>query len=186
MVAMTTILLTSTTMIPTPESKFSTPEAKIESNSSITPTNEKDKPLTAIIPSREISADEIQKVKQAITIDGVDYLKKPVNIIATAYTASKEETGKTDGITASGLRASRGRTIATPYSIPFGTKIYIPDLILDKDNNGVYTAEDRGNTRYIKWINSDTMRIDVFMNTKSEAVEFGVKHYTGYILERVN
>ena len=100
-----------------------------------------------------------------------------MNIICTAYTASADECGNDSGITASGTQASVNRgTIAVPSDISFGTKIYIKEL------NRTLTAEDRGSQSYIRRINGNTIRIDIFMNSKAEAEAFGVKKYNGYIV----
>ena len=78
----------------------------------------------------------------------------------SAYTASDDQCGKSDGITASGTHVKQGRTIAAPSWIPFGTKVVI---------NGVsYVCEDRGG--YI----SDN-RLDIYMDSREDAVEFGRK-----------
>lgn len=45
--------------------------------------------------------------------------------------------GKSNGITASGAKATVGRTIAMSKNFPFGTRIYI-------EGYGIYTVEDRG------------------------------------------
>jgi len=75
----------------------------------------------------------------------------------TAYTASYEECGKTDGITASGVRATEGRTVACDF-LEFGTQI----MILGK----TYVVEDR--------IGSDhPSKLDVYMESKEEALKFG-------------
>jgi 3D (Asp-Asp-Asp) domain-containing protein len=104
--------------------------------------------------------------------------KKWINIIATAYTASAAECGNSKGITASGKKVSYSRgTIAAPKDIAFETKIVIPEL------NKTFVVEDRGNKNYIKRIDKDTIRIDVYMQTKAEAIKFGVKKLRGYIEE---
>ena len=46
--------------------------------------------------------------------------------------------GNTKGITASGIEATVGYTVATDKSIPFGTTLYI-------EGYGYYIVEDRGN-----------------------------------------
>ena len=78
----------------------------------------------------------------------------------SAYTASDDECGKSDGITASGTHVQQGRTIAAPSWIPFGTKVIIGEH--------EYIVEDRGG--YI----SDN-RLDIYMDSREEAVEFGRK-----------
>jgi 3D (Asp-Asp-Asp) domain-containing protein len=54
----------------------------------------------------------------------------------TGYDACYSCCGKTDGITASGTKATAGRTVAMK-GVPFGTKIYI-------DGIGERVVEDRG------------------------------------------
>jgi 3D (Asp-Asp-Asp) domain-containing protein len=79
-------------------------------------------------------------------------------INASAYTAAADECGKSDGITASGIKVHRG-TLACPSSFPFGTKIEI-------DGMGMFTCEDRGGA--IKG-----NHVDIYMSTKKEAFAFG-------------
>ena len=43
----------------------------------------------------------------------------------SAYTATDDQCGKSDGITASGTHVKQGRTIAAPSWIPFGTTVVI-------------------------------------------------------------
>lgn len=78
----------------------------------------------------------------------------------TAYCSCVKCCGKSDGITASGVRATAGRTVAVDSSIPFGTKLII--------NGHEYVAEDRGGGIKGK-------RIDVYFDSHQEALNFGVK-----------
>ena len=75
----------------------------------------------------------------------------------SAYTAHSDECGKGDGITASGVQAVAGRTIAMD-GVPFGTKVEI--------DGHIYTVEDRFGGGY-------TDRIDIYMETKAEAFRWG-------------
>ena len=77
----------------------------------------------------------------------------------TAYCHCVKCCGKTDGITASGVKAVEGITIATDKSIPFGTKIYI-------DGVGERIVQDRGGA--IKG-----NRIDLYFDSHEKALEFG-------------
>lgn len=79
-------------------------------------------------------------------------------INASAYTAAADECGKSDGITASGIKVHRG-TLACPPNFPFGTKIEI-------DGMGTFVCEDRGGA--IKG-----NHVDIYMPTKKEAFAFG-------------
>lgn len=80
---------------------------------------------------------------------------------ATAYCPCVECCGKTDGITATGTKATAGRTIAVdPDVIPYGTEVII--------NGHTYTAEDCGGA-----IVGNS--VDIFFNTHEEAQQFGVQ-----------
>jgi 3D (Asp-Asp-Asp) domain-containing protein len=66
----------------------------------------------------------------------------------TAYTLRYQECGKRPGhpdygVTASGVKAKVGITIAAGGGIPFGTKIYIPDLSWI-NGTGIFVVQDRG------------------------------------------
>lgn len=82
-----------------------------------------------------------------------------IPVTATAYCPCEKCCGKTDGITATGTRATAGRTIAVdPTVIPYGTEVII--------NGNTYVAEDCGGA--IK-----ENRIDVYFDTHEEALQFG-------------
>lgn len=77
--------------------------------------------------------------------------------IITYYTASDDECGKNDGITASGTVATEGRTIASDH-LSFGTVVEI---------DGVqYVVEDRFGGGY-------NNKIDIFVNDKHTAYKLG-------------
>jgi 3D (Asp-Asp-Asp) domain-containing protein len=79
----------------------------------------------------------------------------------TAYCGCASCCGKSTGITASGTKATAGRTIAASSNYAFGTKIEIQGY-------GTYTVEDRGGA-----ISGN--RIDIYFNSHSEALAFGRK-----------
>ncbi len=78
-------------------------------------------------------------------------------VTLTAYTASVEECGKADGITASGTKATQGRTIAADH-LPFGTLVEI--------DGHLYTVEDRFGGGYIN-------KIDIYFDNYRDAINFG-------------
>ncbi|GIO17278.1 hypothetical protein J18TS1_03780 [Oceanobacillus oncorhynchi subsp. incaldanensis] len=85
----------------------------------------------------------------------------------TAYTAGPESTGKEPGdpaygITASGEEVEEGRTIACPQSLPFGTKIHIPE------QDETYVCEDRGSA-------ITNGHLDIYKEDLDDALEFGVQ-----------
>lgn len=78
----------------------------------------------------------------------------------TAYCACVKCCGKTDGITATGTKATEGRTIAVdPNKIPYGTEVNIEGV-------GVRVAEDCGGA--IKG-----NRIDIYFSDHQSALNFG-------------
>jgi len=87
------------------------------------------------------------------------YPQGKFTINASAYTAAADECGKSDGITASGLKVKEGTTIACPPQFPFGTKIKIEGM-------GTRVCEDRGGA--IKG-----NHVDIYVETKKDAFSFG-------------
>ena len=79
----------------------------------------------------------------------------------TAYCPCAKCCGKQTGITASGTRATAGRTIAASGQFAFGTKLII--------NGKQYTVEDRGGA-------IQGNKIDIYMNSHAEALAWGVKY----------
>ena len=79
----------------------------------------------------------------------------------TAYCPCTKCCGKTNGITASGARATAGVTVAASSKFAFGTKLNI--------NGHIYTVQDRGGA--IKG-----NKIDIFVNSHAEALAWGVRY----------
>ena len=86
----------------------------------------------------------------------------------TAYCPCSKCCGKTNGMTASGTRATAGRTVAASSKFAFGTKLNI--------GGHIYTVEDRGGA-----INGN--KIDIFVNTHSEALQWGVRYLTVSVVQ---
>lgn len=89
-------------------------------------------------------------------------------INASAYTAAADECGKSDGITASGVKVKENETIACPKNFPFGTKLNI-------EGYGTYICQDRGGA--IKG-----NKIDIYMETKAEAFAFGRRNLVAEVV----
>jgi len=79
----------------------------------------------------------------------------------TAYCPCVKCCGKTNGITASGTRATAGRTVAASGAYAFGTKLNI--------NGSTYIVEDRGGA-------IQGNKIDIFVNSHAEALQWGVRY----------
>jgi 3D (Asp-Asp-Asp) domain-containing protein len=106
--------------------------------------------------------------KYADKINSALLPKGRFKINASAYTASADECGKADGITASGLKVKENETIACPSHFPFGVKIAITGM-------GIFVCEDRGGA-----IKSN--HIDIYMKTKSDAFAFGRRNLEAEIV----
>ena len=102
-------------------------------------------------------------------LKNTNYPKGEFMVNASAYTAAADECGKSDGITASGLKVQKDRTIACPPNLPLGTKIKIKEM-------GTYTCEDRGGA--IKG-----NHIDIYVPTKKEAFAFGRKNLIAEVIQ---
>ena len=90
----------------------------------------------------------------------------------TAYCPCSICCGKTNGITATGTKATANHTIAVdPRKIPYGTELVI--------NGEKYVAEDCGGA--IKG-----NHIDIFFNTHSEALAFGKQKSHVYIFNELS
>ena len=81
----------------------------------------------------------------------------------TAYCPCSKCCGKATGRTASGTTATAGRTVAASSKFAFGTKLNI--------GGHIYTVEDRGGA-----VNGN--KIDIFVNTHAEALQWGVRYMT--------
>ncbi len=87
---------------------------------------------------------------------------KIVETLITAYSSTVGQTDDTPFITASGSYVRPG--IVAANFLPFGATIQIPEIF----GNQIFVVEDRLHER-----NND--RIDIWMPTEKEALEFGVK-----------
>ena len=130
-------------------------------------SQECDSELAAYQSPYEFTMEQLaleQKEKDAIIIKEAEAKKKEEPELVSlgvykisAYCPCVKCCGKTDGITASGVKASPNRTVAVD-GIPFGTRLLI-------DGNE-YIVEDR--------VGSGKRLIDVFFSTHEEALNSGL------------
>lgn len=118
------------------------------------------------ISRKEIKRETVTKPKTKVVakstrgmIAGAEYTKK-FTVKAYSYCVK--------GTTASGTTAREGVIAVDPSVIPLGTKVYV-------EGYGFATAEDTGGN-----IKGNT--IDVYKNTESECLNWGVRNVTIYIL----
>ena len=115
--------------------------------------------------TKEVVKAPAASTSSAGTIDGLKY-KKTISMNSSAYTAYCSGTKRR---TATGAEAVKGVAAVDTNVIPFGTKLYIPGY-------GYAVAADRGGA--IKG-----NRIDLCMNSYNEAIQWGRRNVTVYILE---
>lgn len=109
------------------------------------------------------------------TSGGTKIYRQKLTVTATGYCPCMICCGKTNGITASGAYARANYTIATSSSYSFGTKFYIP-YFENNGNGGVFEVQDRGGA-------IQGNKIDIYFNTHQEALNFGRRNITVYVLE---
>lgn len=130
--------------------------------------------LAHTIMKTDLSTSILAKNKQILIKEKADNLaklpqsdwKEPVKtmkVMASAYSSTVDQTDSTPFITANGKHVADG--IVAANFLPFGTKIKIPELYGDK----IFSVEDRMNPRYY-------YKIDIWMETREEAIQFGVQY----------
>ena len=108
---------------------------------------------------------EAERQAQVETSRGAQRYSDALTMEATAYIPAD---GNGDGITATGMVAQHGVVAVDPSVIPLGTRLYIPGY-------GEAIAADTGGA-----INGD--RIDLCMDSYGEAMQFGRRYVTVYVL----
>ena len=121
-------------------------EVQANTTEQTTTTTEYVAPTTTEIPLTTVKYEDIPEYEDLGTYK------------LTAYCSCSKCCGKSDGITASGVKAQANRTVAAKY-IAFGTELLI--------NGETYIVEDRG-------VGSGV--IDIYFESHEEALNFGVKY----------
>jgi 3D (Asp-Asp-Asp) domain-containing protein len=109
----------------------------------------------------------IMRNMTTVTINGKEYKGRKDTYKCTAYTACPAEGGY---YSYSGKRLKKGMIAADLKVLPLGTKVYIPYFDM------VFTVEDTGSAIRNK-------RLDILMNTKAEAWDFGIRNLEIIILD---
>ena len=113
------------------------------------------------IPGTTLAASVVGRTPNIVTMN------------ASAYCSCMSCCGKTNGITASGAKASSWYTLAAGKGIPIGTIVYIPALS-NTPNGGWFVVQDRGGA-------ISNNRIDIYMNSHGEAINFGRRNLQCYL-----
>lgn len=93
----------------------------------------------------------------------------------SAYCSCSKCCGKTNGITASGAKATAWYTVAAGRGYKIGTVIYIPAL-KNKPNGGWFVVQDRGGA-------ISNSKLDVYLGSHSAALQYGRKTLEAYVYE---
>ena len=137
----------------------------INTNDVVSIKTEEKENTVLIEKNRKVKKTTAKSAKKNKKANKTKY-KKIGTFKITGYCGCSSCCGKTTGITASGTKATAGRTIAAgPSKLPFGTKVVI--------NGHTYTVEDRGGA-----IRGN--RIDVFFSSHAKALEWGVRYCDVY------
>ena len=123
--------------------------------------------LTEVVVKEPIS--KIVQVQKTVATSRANSLPRTTNSTSTggatykvtAYCSCAKCCGKTNGRTASGTRATAGRTVAASGKFAFGTKLNI--------GGNTYVVEDRGGA-----ISGN--RIDIYVSSHAEALRWGVRY----------
>lgn len=120
--------------------------------------------------SRESTTYKVSETKKTSSRSSSSISKEGyATFNVSAYCSCAKCCGKTNGITASGVKAKSGVTIAAPSNYSFGTKIYLEGM-------GTYVVQDRGGA--IKG-----NKIDVYFDSHEEALRFGRKNIKGRVVQ---
>ena len=106
-------------------------------------------------------------------VEGITPTVKSFN--TSAYCACMQCCGKTNGITASGAKATEWYTVAAGTGYKIGTVIYIPAL-KDKPNGGWFIVQDRGGA-------ISNSKLDIYMGSHNSALQYGRKTLEAYVYE---
>ena len=153
---------------------------EISSNIIKEPVNKIVEVRTVQITSRN-AGERVAKSNPALTAS-TTLAKKVAGITPTvksfntsAYCACMKCCGKTNGITASGAKATEWYTVAAGKGYKMGTVIYIPAL-KDKPNGGWFIVQDRGGA-------ISNSKLDVYMGSHNAALVYGRKTLEAYVYE---
>lgn len=98
-------------------------------------------------------------------------IKKTLNVVATAYSSTPDQTDGSPFETSNGMWVYDG--LLAVNGLPYGTKIRIPDIFGEK----IFTVNDRMNARY------NSNRIDIWLPSRAAAIQFGAKHVRIQLVE---
>lgn len=133
-----------------------------------TPANEADFSVIKNVNAEIIQQAENAAIEESISEKSYGYDGDYVAVMTMEATAYLPSDGDGYGITATGIPATYGVAAVDPAVIPLGSRLYIPGY-------GEAIAADTGGAIY-------GYRIDLCMESYSEAMNFGRRDVTVYVL----
>lgn len=106
-------------------------------------------------------------------VEGITPTVKSFN--TSAYCSCAKCCGKTNGITASGAKATEWYTLAAGKGYKIGTVVYIP-AFKNKPNGGWFVVQDRGGA-------ISNTKLDVYMGSHGAALQYGRRSVECYVYE---
>ena len=149
---LTAVLLTEVFLFPHAGQVTIESEAVLDASASSVPRTISEEPFTFEEP----------RLVQALPVIGTRVPRLTHRVVITAYSSTVDQTDDTPFITANGTRVRDG--IIAANFLRFGTQVRIPELYGDK----LFHVHDRMHERFAH-------RVDIWMETREEAREFGVK-----------
>lgn len=125
-------------------------------------------PVNKIVQVNKVTSRASSTIRTSDSGETAEQTGDTVTCKITAYCSCSKCCGKSNGITAAGTVATAGRTVAASSKYPIGTKLNI--------GGHIYTVEDRGGA-----ITGN--KIDIFVNSHSEALAWGVRYLPVSVVE---
>ncbi len=120
-------------------------------------------PVAEVVPEQSVPTMSWREDRPLFPVPANLPVQRTVWVTATAYTPSVDETDSDPRTTASGAKVDDG--VIAFNGLSFGTKVRLPDQYGDK----IFIVLDRMSPRY------GNRYIDIWMPTKQEAKQWGVK-----------
>lgn len=125
--------------------------------------------IIEVVESESVEVVETIETNETEPTETTENEVKPITFKVTAYCPCEKCSDNWGRMTATGVIAKQGRTIAVdPKYIPYGTEVII--------NGNTYVAEDCGGA--IKG-----NRVDIYFDSHQDALNFGVQYLEGVIVK---
>jgi len=149
-------------------------EEEIETSPEIPPEASSEAPKEKAVEAKK--EENVQKKSE----EKKEEIGRAIKAELTAYSDDPRSSEQWGSQTAMQTHTRLG-VIAAPKNIPLGSKMYIPALKNYKAD-GMFDVEDRGGAIKVKA--DGTYVIDVWVQSHEEALEFGRKKTTIYLVEK--